>query len=64
MTYTLEKVMPSGATTPVKENETSKGGSWEDSETTSKTRASDEAHYVKNHMDSKYEGVTIFEEDE
>ena len=63
MTYTLEKVTPSGATTPVKENETRKGGSQEDFETTSKTRASDEAHYVKNHMDSKYEGVTIFEED-
>lgn len=65
MTYTLEKVDENGKLTPVRESETKRGGSaYEEYETTSKNQANRNAHFVKNHMDSEYTGVTCFEEDE
>lgn len=65
MKYTLEKLKEDGKEKSVRQSETSRGGSaYEEFETTSKTRASDEAKYVNRRMSNEFHGVRIYVEDE
>lgn len=58
-TYSLAKVRENGSVEEVKRSETRREEGEDVYSTTSKTKAVDEAFFVKNHMGKEFSAVTV-----